>query len=70
MKQVKVGLIGWGTIGVGVSRILLERPDLIEEKVGVPIKLVRIADLDISTPRGIEVDRSMLTTDAEVVSLS
>ena len=67
MKQVKVGLIGWGTIGVGVSRILLERPDLIEEKVGVPIRLVRIADLDISTPRGIQVDRSMLTTDAEVV---
>lgn len=67
MEAIKVGLIGWGTIGVGVSRILLERSSLVRDRAGVPIRLVRIADLDISTTRGVQVDWSMLTTDADEI---
>ena len=51
--EIGVGLIGFGTVGTGVARVLIENAELIRRRVGVPIKLVRIADLDITRDRGI-----------------
>lgn len=68
MSQViNVGLIGWGTVGTGVSRILTERGGMLAERTGIKLRLAKIADLDITTPRGVKVDRSILTTDANEV---
>ncbi len=67
MSPLKIGMIGWGTVGTGVSKILLEDQDLIQKKLGQPIKLARIADLDLTTPRPVEVDRSILTTEADQI---
>ncbi|MBO7393545.1 MAG: homoserine dehydrogenase [Abditibacteriota bacterium] len=68
MKQsVNVGLIGFGIVGSGAISILTDRADSIARKVGVPVKVKRIADLDITTDRGVAVDKSVLTTDANEV---
>lgn len=67
MSPLKIGMIGWGTVGTGVAKILLEDQDLIQKKLGQPIKLTRIADLDLTTPRPVEVDRSILTTEADKI---
>lgn len=67
MSPLKIGMIGWGTVGTGVAKILLEDQDLIQKKLGQPIKLARIADLDLTTPRPVEVDRSILTTEADQI---
>ena len=64
MKQIAVGLIGFGTIGTGVVRLLQENGELISERVGADIYLKRIADIDIQKPRGVKVDRMLLTKDA------
>ncbi len=64
MKEVKVGLIGFGTIGTGVVKTLLRNGDLIAKRTGIKLNLVRIADLDIETDRGVEVSDELLTTDA------
>lgn len=64
MKEISIGLIGFGTVGTGVVKILQENRDILEARVGVPIRLKRIADLDVNTDRGVNVDRSILTTDA------
>ncbi|EKD22083.1 MAG: hypothetical protein ACD_87C00170G0001 [uncultured bacterium] len=64
MKKVAVGLIGFGTIGTGVIRLLRENGEIISERVGAEIHLKRIADIDIEKDRGIEVDRTLLTKDA------
>ena len=64
MKQIAIGLIGFGTIGTGVVRLLRENGELIAERVGAEIHLKRIADIDIQKDRGIEVDRMLLTKDA------
>ncbi len=64
MKEISVGLIGFGTVGSGVVKILQENRDILEARVGVPIRLKRIVDLDVNTDRGVNVDRSILTTDA------
>jgi homoserine dehydrogenase len=64
MKEVSIGLIGFGTVGAGVVKILRENRDILEARVGFPLRLKRIADLDITSDRGVDVDRSILTTDA------
>jgi homoserine dehydrogenase len=64
MKEVSIGLIGFGTVGTGVVKILQENRDILDARVGVPVRLKRIADLDTETDRGVKVERSILTTDA------
>ncbi len=43
-KPIYVGLIGLGTVGSGVARILLEKTDVLARKAGTPIILKRIVD--------------------------
>ena len=64
MKKIAVGLIGFGTIGTGVVRLLQENSDLISERVGAEIHLKRIADIDIVKSRGIKIGSALLTADA------
>ena len=66
-SRVGVGLIGFGTVGSGVAKILLENAGLIQRRVGVPVELVRIADLDITRDRGVRLPAGMLTTDAKQI---
>ena len=40
-KTIQVGLIGFGTVGTGVVKILQENGGLITKRVGVPVALVR-----------------------------
>ncbi|WHZ16757.1 MAG: Homoserine dehydrogenase [Nitrospira sp.] len=65
--EIGVGLIGFGTVGTGVVRVLTENAELIRRRVGVPIRLVRIADLDITRDRGIAIPPGILTTDIQQV---
>ena len=64
MKKIAVGLIGFGTIGTGVVRLLQKNKDLISERVGAEIYLKRIADIDIVKSRSIAIESAMLTKDA------
>jgi homoserine dehydrogenase len=63
-KMISIGLIGFGTIGTGVVKLLQENGDLIAGRLGAEIRLQRIADIDIRKSRGIPVDDALLTTDA------
>ena len=68
-RGVKVGLIGLGTIGTGVVRVLQEHGSRIDERLGFPLRLERIADIDLETDRGVSLDAYALTDDwQEVVS--
>ncbi len=64
MKEIKVGIIGFGTVGAGVAENLLRNGDVIAKRIGVKVTLAGIADLDITTDRGVAVPRELLTTDA------
>ena len=67
MKQIGVGVLGFGTVGAGVAEGLLAHRAVMAERLGVDIALRRIADLDITTGRGFEVPDGVLTTDAGAV---
>ena len=66
MKDIiNVGVIGFGIVGSGAVKILIENQDAIAQKVGSKIRVKKIADLDITTPRPVKVDKSVLTTNVD-----
>ena len=67
MKQIGVGILGFGTVGAGVADGLLKHRDVMAKRLGVDIVLKKIADLDITTDRGISVPAGVMTTDAKAV---
>ncbi len=67
MKSVKVGLIGFGVIGSGMLKILQDNQNIIQDRLGASVEVVKIADLDITTDRGVAVKPGVLTTDAQEV---
>ncbi|MBQ9087518.1 MAG: homoserine dehydrogenase [Lentisphaeria bacterium] len=69
MKEYKVGIIGFGTVGAGVAENLLVNSDVIFKRTGVRVALTKIADLDITSDRGVTIPDGILTTDAfEVIN--
>ncbi|MBW6485713.1 MAG: homoserine dehydrogenase [Syntrophobacterales bacterium] len=64
-KIINLGLIGFGTIGTGVIRLLQKNGELISGRLGAELRLKRIADLDITTPRGVDLPEGTLTTKAD-----
>ena len=67
MKQIGVGILGFGTVGAGVADGLLRNRGVMAERLGVDIVLKKIADIDIASDRGVRIDPALLTTDAEAV---
>jgi homoserine dehydrogenase len=64
-KSINVGIIGFGTVGAGSVRILTENADIIRRRLGAPVVLRKISDLDIKRDRGIKLGQVKLTTDAK-----
>ena len=67
MKQIGVGLIGFGTVGAGVADGLQRNRKVMAQRLGVDPVLKKIADVDIATDRGVAVDPALMTTDAMAV---
>lgn len=67
MNEISFGLIGFGTIGAGVVRLLQNNNELIEKRLGARLTLKKIADIDITTPRPVTVSKDLLTTDANAI---
>ncbi len=64
MKEIKISIIGFGTVGAGVAANILANSEVIAKRTGVRLTLAKIADLDITTDRGVKVPVGILTTDA------
>jgi homoserine dehydrogenase len=67
MKRINIGLLGCGTVGTGVAKLLIENKDLLTARVGADLNLKWVADIDIETDRGIQFPEGVLTTDAQKV---
>lgn len=51
MKTIRVGLLGLGTVGAGVVKVLQSHREELEEKIGAPIALSAVVDTDCANPR-------------------
>ena len=61
---VGVGIIGFGTIGSGVVRVLRDHGADIAKRMGFPVHVARIADLDTRRDRGVKLKKGVLIKDA------
>ncbi len=63
MDKIVVGVIGFGTVGAGVVKILVQNREMLEKRAGIPVILKKIADLDTSSDRGISLEPGILTAE-------
>ena len=64
-KTVKIGLVGFGTVGSGVARILQENGSEIAERTGIRLELACVVDKDTATPRVVSLPDGILTDDIQ-----
>ena len=67
MEEVKIGLLGLGTIGTGVVKLLEESCNVIEQRLKKKLVLKSVADIDLKKDRGVYLAKGVLTDDARAV---
>ncbi len=63
MSTAKVAIIGFGTVGSGVARLLLEQNERISRHAGRRVELVAIVDPDTTRHRNVPLPAGLLTSD-------
>ncbi len=63
-RTLKVALLGCGTVGAEVVRLLQSSADDLTARVGAPLELAGIAVRRLGRRRDVEVDEALFTTDA------
>ncbi|WP_453994111.1 homoserine dehydrogenase [Bacillus nitroreducens] len=64
MKSISVGLLGLGTVGSGVVTIIKNHQDKLMHQVGCPVEVKKVLVQDLTKQRPVEIDPSILTTNA------
>lgn len=64
MKPIKVGLLGLGTVGTGVVRIIENHQADLINQIGSPVVIEKILVSNINKQRSIAIDAGKLTEDA------
>ncbi|TXK17247.1 homoserine dehydrogenase [Homoserinibacter sp. GY 40078] len=68
-RNLRVALLGAGSVGAQVAALLLEHRDELAARVGAGLELVGVAVRDVDAPRTTEIPRELLTTDAHSLIL-
>jgi len=66
-ESIKVGVLGFGVVGAGVVQTFQENAELIRRRVGVPVIIKSVADVDWARPRSVELAPDQRTDDAQAV---
>ncbi|ACX52020.1 Homoserine dehydrogenase [Ammonifex degensii KC4] len=67
MRSFGIGLLGLGTVGRGVYRVLQENGEIIASRLGARLEVVKILVRDPKKDRGLAVPPELLTTDPQEV---
>ncbi|HPU28713.1 MAG TPA: homoserine dehydrogenase [Syntrophorhabdaceae bacterium] len=62
--MIKVGIIGFGTVGRGTYRILQENSSIIKERTGLNIVVKKIAEINPDRIKDYDIKKEILTHDA------
>src|SRR6478672_4596969 len=65
MRPLKVAVLGCGSVGSQVVRLLLEQAGDLAARVGAPVELAGVAVRRLDAPRDVDVLPGLLTTDAQ-----
>ncbi|MBF0309954.1 MAG: homoserine dehydrogenase [Magnetococcales bacterium] len=67
MQALRIGILGFGTVGKGTARLLLEQAALLENRAGMPLQLVHIADRDPGQAHDVDLQGVPLTAEVDRV---
>ncbi|MGD8370966.1 MAG: homoserine dehydrogenase [Syntrophobacterales bacterium] len=65
MDEIQVGLIGWGTVGCGLAKVLEDNSRMLQERLGVPLRLKKVVDVDLERPRPVALPKEILSDRVE-----
>jgi len=68
-RPIRIGLLGAGSVGSQVARLLIENQAELAKRVGAELSLTGIAVRNLSSKRAAELPAELFTTDAESVIL-
>lgn len=63
-RAIRLGIIGLGTVGTGVARILQEGAVHVAARAGGPLEVARVVVNDPTKQRAVDIDPAVLETDA------
>lgn len=66
-QQLNIAILGFGTVGTGVYKALLNNGELIAKRSGKKLVVKNIVDLDTKNTKGFTLAPGVLTSDAEAV---
>ncbi len=66
-RNLRIALLGAGSVGSQVARLLLEQGDELASRVGAGLELIGIAVRDVDAPRDTDIPRHLFTTDAHAL---
>lgn len=67
MESISIGLLGLGTVGAGVVKIIENHQDKLAHQIGCPVKVKRALVQDLEKDRGLAIEDGILTLDPEDV---
>src|SRR5260370_6410381 len=65
MKPVRIALLGCGTVGEGVVRLLRSNAAMFERKLGAPLELAGVADRSLKPIPSLGLDAKLITRDSD-----
>ena len=66
-RTLGVGLLGLGTVGSGVARVLMTKNAALERRIGRPVAIRKVLVRDPTRPRSVKVEVPLVTDAAEVI---
>ncbi|MGP4082833.1 homoserine dehydrogenase [Pseudalkalibacillus sp. R45] len=69
MESISVGLLGLGTVGSGVVKVIESHQDKLMHQIGCPVQIKKALVKEINKVRDVDIDTSILTLDPEEVLL-
>jgi len=67
MKDIGIGLLGLGTVGSGVARVLRDKASSLAEQAGASVVLKKVLERDITKPRTLKLEPHMLANHIDEV---
>jgi homoserine dehydrogenase len=68
-RNLRIALLGAGSVGAQVASLLLEHGEELQQRVGAGLELVGVAVRDLNAPRSADIPQHLLTTDARSLIL-
>ena len=61
MRNINVGVIGFGTVGSGVVEALIKKRAYLKKRLGVSVNLIKVCDKDLKSKRSVKLPNALLT---------